>query len=80
MGSPNEIIADMKAKPVSEANLEARFDIDLTASESELLTPKQNKGLRVKADLVVLPIMVVASTLAFLDKVNFPIPRILPRI
>lgn len=80
MGSPNEIIADMKAKAVSEANLEARFDIDLTSSESELITPEQNKRLRVKADLVVLPIMVVASTLAFLDKVNFPISRILSRI
>lgn len=65
-----EHVADMKAKDMSERNLEAPID-DLTISETEVLSEEQSKRLRLKADLVVLPLMVIASTLAFLDKVGF---------
>jgi hypothetical protein len=66
----DEHVADMKAKDMSERNLEAPVDGDLTISETEILSEEQNKRLRLKADLIVLPIMVIASTLAFLDKVS----------
>ena len=66
----DEHVVDMKAKDMSERNLEAPID-DLTISETEVLSEEQNKRLRLKADLVVLPLMVIASTLAFLDKVSF---------
>ena len=33
------------------------------------LTPAMNKRLRMKTDLVILPLIVITSTLAFLDKV-----------
>ena len=64
----DEHVADMKGKDMSERNLEAPQDY-LTVSETEVLSEEQSKRLRLKADLVVLPIMVIASTLAFLDKV-----------
>lgn len=68
--------ADMEAKNMSERKLEVPID-GLTISETEVLSEEQSKRLRLKADLVVLPIMVIASTLAFLDKVSNPAPGIL---
>jgi hypothetical protein len=73
----DEHVADMKVKDMSERNLEAPID-DLTISETGVLSEEQNKRLRLKADLVVLPIMVIASTLAFLDKVRFLASGVLP--
>ena len=66
----DEQITNMKVKDVSERNLEAHVN-GFTISEAEILSEEQNRQLRLKADLVVLPVMVVASTLAFLDKVCF---------
>ena len=34
------------------------------------LSPAMNKRLRMKTDLVILPLIVITSTLAFLDKVR----------
>ncbi|KUL83733.1 hypothetical protein ZTR_08642 [Talaromyces verruculosus] len=63
----DEHVVNMKAKDMSERNLEAPID-DLIISETEVLSEEQNKRLRLKADLVILPLMVITSTLAFLDK------------
>lgn len=57
---------------LSEKSGEGAVGSDLAISETEFLSTAQNRHLRLKADLVVLPIMVIASTLAFLDKVIFP--------
>lgn len=62
----SENVADLKAKD----NLEAPNYGDSTVSGTGILSEEENKRLRLKADLVVLPIMVITSTLAFLDKVT----------
>lgn len=42
-----------------------------TEAPVEDVSPTMNKRLRLKTDLVILPLIVLTSTLAFLDKVFF---------
>jgi len=57
---------DMKPSPVGGS-----VDGPESSSQSELLTAALDKRLRWKTDLVILPLIVLTSTLAFLDKVEF---------
>lgn len=47
-------------------------DGNVTEALVDDLSSAMNKRLRLKTDLVVLPLIVMTSTLAFLDKVSLP--------
>lgn len=63
---------DPKMEPVTKCgsfeNNQLNADADLTIS------PAQARRLLLKTDLVIMPLIILSMTLAFLDKVNDPPP------
>ena len=72
----SEPTTDMQPIPTSQVGESG----DLTDLANEELTPAQNRRLLVKTNLVVLSIMMMASFLAFLDKVGHVANRLLTRV
>ena len=67
------------ADRASKSSLSADIPVIAEDAQSEMLTAALNNRLRWKTDLVVLPLIVLTSTLAFLDKVTLPFNTIPPQ-
>ncbi len=63
-----EVMA-ISARSADKVTVDDSFDVQ--EGDEYSLLPQQNRRLLMKTNLVVLPIMIIASTLAFLDKVGF---------